>query len=202
MRLGLAFAALSLMTAPVMAQDSGVTLSASEPEAIPGDLAARGAGILAKHGAWTFRAPRIVGPHDPVCVETWTFRADGGMTVVSGSQTVEKSWRMANEDGFTKLYTTGLSSTEGRDCMGELANPADYPQTESGGFAVLFFADDLPAYLCNPVVVKSADGTTTPMYRNEDCWGELRSVPKPVTVEAPTNEQTAVFIDWPRSPDR
>lgn len=138
---------------------------------------------LTDGGEWTFRAPRIAGPHDRVCIERWTFRADGSMTVISGSQTVEKSWRVAEEDGFTKLYTTSLSSTKGTDCMGKRAIPADYPKAESGGFAVMFFGDGANAYLCNPVVVENADGTTTPLYRNEDCWGELRAVPVPVTVD-------------------
>lgn len=166
--------ALSIIAAPAFAQSSIETTSASQPEAIAGDLAMRGAEILTKHGTWTFHAPRIAPPNSATCTETWTFQTDGSMTVVSGSQTVEKSWRMVNEDGFTKLYTTSLSSTEGTDCMGERANPADYPMAEGGGFAVLFLADYRGAYLCNPVVVENSDGTTTPFYRNEDCWGALQ----------------------------
>ena len=172
MRLGFVLTALSFIATPAFAQDAAIG---------PAQLAAK---TLADGGEWTFRAPRIAGPHDWVCTESWTFRKDGSMTVVSGSQTVEKTWRVAEEDGFTKLYTTSLSSTKGTDCMGERAIPADYPKEESGGFAVLFFGEGTNAYLCNPVVVENADGTTTPLYRKEDCWGELRSVPKLVTVDA------------------
>ena len=158
MRFRFALAALSLMTAPVMAQDSGVTVSASAPEAIPGDLAARGAGVLIKHSAWTFTAPRGAPKGSPVCTESWTFRADGSMTVVSGSQTVEKTWRMVEEDGFVLLYMADVSSTAGIDCMGEKANPADYPQPESAGPALLFWQDDKGGLTCTPTYAEDEDG--------------------------------------------
>ncbi len=163
---GHAFAALALMAAPAMAQEA-------TPSPLV-DLAAQHTGTLIAGGEWTFTAPRGAPKGSRVCTETWTFRADGTMTVVSGSQTVENTWRVANDQGFQRLFTTGLSSTEGIDCMGERANPDEYPMEEGGGAALLFFRDDRGGYLCNPVLVENPDGTKTPFYDDEECWGELR----------------------------
>lgn len=142
------------------------------------DLAAQHTATLIAGGEWTFTAPRGAPKGAPVCTESWTFRADGSMTVVSGAQTVEKTWRVVNDQGFERLFTTGLSSTDGIDCMGDRANPADYPEKEGGGAALLFFNGGKRGYLCNPVLMEAEDGTKMPMYGDEDCWGDLRVVGK------------------------
>lgn len=154
--------ALCLIATPAGAQNA------------PVDLAAQHTDTLLAGGTWTFTAPRGAPNGSPVCTESWTFRADGTMTVVSGSQTVEKTWRVVSDQGFERLFTTSLSSTDGVDCMGERANPADYPMDEGGGAALLFFNDGKGGYLCTPVLMEEADGTKIPMYGDEDCWGELR----------------------------
>lgn len=188
-------AALAMVASPVMAQESGDVVSASPVEAIAGDLAARNAAILQKHGTWSFIAPRGAPKGSPVCTENWTFRADGTMTVVSGSQTVEKTWRVVSDQGFKRLFTTSLSSTDGMDCMGERANPADYPMEESGGFAMLFFPGDDSALLCNPMLMENPDGTTTPFYGDKECWGELRVVQPQAQIQAPETTQDPNAVD-------
>lgn len=160
------FAALALMATPAMAQDAAPAAAV--------DLAAQHTGTLIAGGEWTFAAPRGAPKGSPVCTESWTFRANGSMTVVSGSQTVEKTWRVVSDQGFERLFTTSISSTEGIDCMGERANPADYPMEEGGGAALLFFNGGKGGYLCNPVLMENPDGTKTPFYGDEECWGELR----------------------------
>lgn len=186
MRFAPVFAAIAMIAAPVTAQHAA-------PET-PVNLAVQHTGTLIAGGEWTFTAPRGAPKGSPVCTESWTFRADGSMTVVSGSQTVEKTWRVVSDQGFERLFTTGLSSTDGIDCMGERANPADYPMEEGGGAALLFFNGGKGGYLCNPVLMENADGTKTPFYDDEECWGELRAVPTAVETQ-PTAPQTDTTIN-------
>jgi hypothetical protein len=163
-------AAIAMIAAPVMAQNQP---PAEAPEPIV-DLAAQHTATLIAGGEWTFTAPRGAPKGSPVCTESWTFRADGTMTVLSGGQTVQQTWRVANDQGFQRLFTTALSSTDGIDCMGVRANPSEYPMTEGGGAALLFFKGGQSGLLCSPVLLEMPDGTYAPYYGDEECWGELR----------------------------
>ena len=176
-------AVFGVMATPTMAQGA--------PEAPQKDLraaaAASTAEILTSGGTWTFTAPRNAPKGSPVCTETWTFRGDGSMTVVSGSQTVEMTWEMVDMDYFILLAMADISSTEGVDCMGKAANPADYPKAERRFVELLIFNDLSRAYVCSPALLEMPDGTKVPFNDDETCWGELRAVPVAVTVDAPTD---------------
>lgn len=128
---------------------------------------------IAGGGTWTFttRAKRPDG--QPVCTESWTFRADGSATVVSGAQTVTKTWRAeVDGDGLQWLYTTSLASTPGKDCMGEAADPADYPRPENG-FVLLKFNSGVILTCQPPQVVEGPDGKPTQLWTDEGCWGTI-----------------------------
>jgi hypothetical protein len=183
MRFAPVLVALTLMTAPAAAQEASLAVASDSKV----DLAAQHTDTLIAGGEWTFTAPRGAPKGSPICTESWTFRVDGTMTVVSGTQVVENTWRVVSEDGFERLFTTSLSSTEGVDCMGERANPADYPRQEGGGAAILFFNGGNGGYLCTPVLMEMPDGTKMPMYNDEDCWGELRVAQPAVDIMVPAN---------------
>lgn len=128
---------------------------------------------IAAGGTWVFttRAKRRDG--QPVCTESWTFNADGSATVVSGAQTVTKTWRAAVDgDGLQWLYTTSLASTPGKDCMGKSANPADYPRPENG-FVLLRFNSGVILTCQPPQLVEGPDGKPTQLWTDEGCWGSI-----------------------------
>jgi hypothetical protein len=129
---------------------------------------------LAVKQTWTMSAPR--GQPQPDCVETWTFAADGQMTVKSGAETVVKTWRVSEVDGPVSLYTRRLSSTGGADCLGAPNDPSDVPAPEEGGALwVLAFNSGDALILCNPqYVVDKKTKKKTPMYGDDACWGELQ----------------------------
>ncbi len=168
--LGLILAA-ALSSSPVMAQEGGGASPSSATE--PVDLVAQDTAMLINGGTWTFTAPRNAPKGAPQCTETWTFRADGSMTVISAAQTVEQTWRIAEVDGFRLLHTTALSSTNGKDCMGVRANPNDYPKPESIGPTFLFFQGGKNGLVCSPAYVREKDGSLAPLYDEESCWGSL-----------------------------
>jgi hypothetical protein len=143
-------ALLSAPAVPILAQDAA-------PKAGPttAELTAQ----IAAGGTWTFQTRDRLPGGKPVCTETWTFRADGTGTTVSGEQTVEKTWR-AEVDG------------DGLDCMGEVANPADYPRPESG-FVLLMFNSGVILTCQPPQWVAGPEGKPVQLWTDEGCWGSI-----------------------------
>jgi hypothetical protein len=159
---------------------AGLALVAHAPPAAaqPKDLSPEAlAEHLAEIGTWSFAA-RAKGPDGkPECVETWHFDADGTGWVHSGEQHVTLSWRTeAGESTDRWLYRTSLTSTDGPDCMGNIADPADYPSQERG-FVVMFFNYG-GALTCRPAayVMRNGEITGERILRDEDCWGSLNPV--------------------------
>ena len=150
---------------PVFAQDDNGPQSA--------ELAVQ----IVEGGTWAFRTRETTGEGQPACTESWTFRRDGTATVISGQQTVEKTWRVVVDDsGLNWLYTTSLSGTAGPDCTGTLDDPASFPRPENG-FVLLFFKDGDNAYTCEPPQrVDGPDGKGIPLWTDEACWGSIKPV--------------------------
>ncbi|MCZ8368647.1 MAG: hypothetical protein O9293_01560 [Porphyrobacter sp.] len=149
---------------PVFAEDAGPTTA---------ELTAR----IAGGGTWAFETRDRMTNGKPVCTESWTFRADGTATIVSGEQTVEKTWRAeVDGDGLQWLYTTSIKATTGADCMGEVADPGDYPRPESG-FVLLFFNAGNGITCQPPQWIEGPDGKPAQLWTDEGCWGSI--VPKP-----------------------
>ena len=128
---------------------------------------------IAAGGTWVFTTRAKGRDGKPVCTESWTFNADGTSTVISGAQTVTKTWRAeVDKDGLQWLYTTSLASTPGKDCMGEAANPADYPRPESG-FVLLMFNNGIILTCAPPQLVEGPDGKPALLWTDEGCWGNI-----------------------------
>jgi hypothetical protein len=132
---------------------------------------------LASRQTWTMSAPR--GQTPPECVETWTFNADGQMTVTSGAEIVLQQWRVGDDKGQASLYTRRLSSTGGLDCVGAPNEAADQPENDEGGpLWVLAFNSGDAVLLCNPkYVLVEKTKEQMPMMDDENCWGELKPAP-------------------------
>ena len=132
---------------------------------------------LAARQTWTMSAPR--GQIPPACVETWTFNADGQMTVKSGAEIVTKQWRVGDDQGQVSLYTRRLSSTGGLDCLGAPNEPADQTEPDEGGpLWLLAFNSGDSVLLCNPkYVLLEKTKEQMPMLDDESCWGELKPAP-------------------------
>jgi hypothetical protein len=129
---------------------------------------------IAAGGTWVFTTRAKGRNGKPVCTESWTFNADGTSTVVSGAQTVTKTWRAeVDKDGLQWLYTTSLASTPGKDCMGEAADPADYPRPESG-FVLLRFNNGVILTCQPPQWVEGPEkGKLVQFWADESCWGSI-----------------------------
>jgi hypothetical protein len=120
---------------------------------------------------WTMSAP--LNKPAPDCVETWTIRADGSMTIKSGSERVEKHWRIAGAEGSLSLYLRRMSSTGGVDCLGDEYEPFDEPQPEAKDpLWVLAFKEGETLLLCNPQYVTETNGKQTRFF-GDNCWGKL-----------------------------
>ena len=132
--------------------------------------------LVAKQ-TWTMSAP--LGQTTPECVETWTFNADGQMTVTSGAEIVVKQWRVGDDQGQASLYTRRLSSTGGLDCLGAPNEADDRPAPDEGGpLWVLAFTSGDTVLLCNPkYVLFEKTKEQMPMMDDENCWGELKPAP-------------------------
>lgn len=67
-------------------------------------------------GAYEFRTVDLVDGK-PVCAEQWTFGADGDLTVISGKEVSQSTYRFeSNRDGEW-LVTTYVSTNGLPDCM-------------------------------------------------------------------------------------
>ena len=132
---------------------------------------------LVAQQSWTMSAPR--GQSPPECVETWTFNADGQMTVTSGAEIVVKQWRVGDDQGQASLYTRRLYSTGGLDCVGAPNEASDQPEPDEGGpLWVLAFNSGDTVLLCNPkYVLFEKTEKQMPMMDDENCWGELKPAP-------------------------
>ena len=111
-----------------------------------------------------------------LCIEYWTFAGDSGLKVVSGKQLVEKRWRISAEEGFDKMYMTAVSATADPDCMNEVVDPAEYPKTESGGFALQKLGASY--FLCTPMVVEDVKRKTRIQMWGDNCWATLTPLKK------------------------
>jgi hypothetical protein len=146
--------------APLFAQGNGPTAA---------ELTAQ----IAQGGSWDFQTRDRLPGGKPVCSETWTFRADGTATVISGQQTVEKTWRAeVDGDGLQWLYTTSISGTADPDCMGEITDPANFPRPESG-FVLLFFNAGNALTCQPPQWIEGPDGKPAQLWTDEGCWGSI-----------------------------
>jgi hypothetical protein len=126
---------------------------------------------------WTMSAPR--GQTPPECVETWTFNADGQMTINSGAEIVVKQWRLGDDQGQASLYTRRLSSMGGLDCVGAPNDASDQPEPHEGEpLWVLAFNSGDAVLLCNPkYVLVEKTKERMPLMDDENCWGELKPAP-------------------------
>ena len=70
-------------------------------------------------GSWTFTTRDLRPEGQPVCTETWTFGADGAMTVESGQEIVQKRYRFETDADGLWLLAESLSTNGEPDCMGD-----------------------------------------------------------------------------------
>ena len=156
----IALASCVLVCAPSAAQDEGPT-SATLTER------------MAQVGTWDFQSRGHPPDAQPLCKEIWTFRADGTATVVSGQQTVEKTWRAAVDgDGLQWLYTTSISATAGPDCTGKVDDPASFPRPENS-FVLLFLNGGMAVTCQAPRWIDGPQGKPIQRWEDDQCWGSI-----------------------------
>lgn len=104
----------------------------------------------------------------PLCAESWTLRADGTMTVLSGEEVVEKRWRLVHDRDGDWLVQAAVSTNGRPDCMG---NAVTAPATvEVRNYLVRF--NDGVIQVCPPPA-HAADGA--PIVAG--CYATLRRQP-------------------------
>jgi hypothetical protein len=128
--------------------------------------------FVARH-KWTMSAP--LGKPQPDCVETWSFGADGAMTVESGFESLTKSWRVGDDSGQAALFLRRMSSTGGADCLGMINDAFSDPDAREGSpLWLLSFNSGDTVLLCNPnYVVDKKSRKQTPLFDDQTCWGAL-----------------------------
>jgi hypothetical protein len=127
---------------------------------------------LTSVGEWTMSAPN--NKAQPDCVEIWTVRPDGSMTIKSNQERVEKRWRVGKSDGHLALFTTRVSSSGGLDCVGQDMAPFDDPDAkEDEPLWLLEFKSPQDFLLCNPAFVDDPGGGKPAGWFGDNCWGKL-----------------------------
>jgi hypothetical protein len=155
---------------------SVISASALASPLIAAEIAATISSDLTAVGEWKMEVREKRANGQSLCIEYWTFIGDSGLKVISGKQLVEKRWRISSEEGFDKMYMTAVSATADPDCMNEVVDPAEYPKTESGGFALQKLRASY--FLCTPMVVEDVKRKTRTQMWGDNCWATLTPVNK------------------------
>jgi hypothetical protein len=134
---------------------------------------------LIEVGTWQFSATKLGPDGKPECLESWTFNADGTGLIVSGEQRVTTRWETEElKDLGYYVFIADEASTPGPDCMGRAVDLSRYPRKASG-FQLIFFDGGKHARVCTAgKVVRLPDGTTSSLLDADDCWGDLKPMPK------------------------
>ena len=118
-------------------------------------------------GRWSFRTVALEKGR-PVCSETWTFGADGTMSVESGAERVQKRYRIEEDRDGTWIVTETLSTNHQPDCMGNVTTAI-----EPGEHRTFILRTNSGVVLTCPPPQHTADGI--PMIR--ECYGSLTQMP-------------------------
>jgi hypothetical protein len=157
-RLILSAVAASAIASPLIAANMATTISTD----------------LASVGHWKMEVREKRADGQSLCIEYWTFDDESTLQVVSGKQVVKKRWRIASDDEFDKMFFTSLSATADPDCMNEVADPADFPATEGGGFALQKLG--VAYFLCTPMVVEDVKRKARTSMWGDNCWATLTPI--------------------------
>lgn len=154
----------AIMAAAVAASSAQPVLAETPIDAL--------AQMLSAKQKWTMSAPR--NQQKPDCVETWTFAADGTMTVESGDERVQQQWHLGEDISSRSLHLKSLSSTGGRDCLGTETSPYDQPKQEyHQPIWMLVAQEGDQILLCIPAFVSDKKRKLRiPMF-GDNCWGKL-----------------------------
>ncbi len=134
---------------------------------------------LIEVGTWQFAATKRGADGKPECTESWTFNADGTGSKISGQQRITTKWAARNVDDIGQfVFITNLTTNDGPDCMGRVANPGRYPY-ESAGFQLIFFGGGASASVCTAgKQVRTPDGGLSWLLDADDCWGTITPMSK------------------------
>ena len=104
----------------------------------------------------------------PVCTETWSFAADGTMTVRSGQEIVHKTWRSETDADGDWLVTRSVSTNGEPDCMG--GRSASVRPGETRTYILTFNSGGM--VVCGPPG-RTSDGV---LFVGPTCYGRLNAV--------------------------
>lgn len=102
----------------------------------------------------------------PVCTETWTFDGKNQMTVISGQEVVEETYRTEIDRDGTWLVTRRLKTNGLQDCMGNRSS--EVSSSDNRIYLMRFNSGDMMT--CSPPT-HTEDGT--PFVSNDSCYGTL-----------------------------
>lgn len=128
-------------------------------------LAGAQAEPLALSGTYRFETMERGPDNRPICTETWSFGAEGAMTVVSGEEVVGKRFRTEADDDGRWLVTENLETNGLPDCMGERSDGV----TPGERRIYLMVRNSGSIVVCGPPA-RMADGV---LFVGPTCYGEL-----------------------------
>lgn len=86
--------------------------------ALPASSVAQETPTFVLEGVYRFQTDALEGGR-PVCSETWSFGADGAMTVESGEERVRKRYRTETDRDGRWIVEETLETNGAPDCMGQ-----------------------------------------------------------------------------------
>ena len=102
----------------ILAGPAALTLALTLALALPASSMAQQTRTLTLDGTYLFETDAQQDGR-PVCSETWTFAADGAMTVKSGEERVRKRYRTETDRDGTWIVAEMLETNGAPDCMGQ-----------------------------------------------------------------------------------
>ena len=128
-------------------------------------LAAVQAEPLALSGTYRFETMDRGPDNRPICTETWSFGADGAMTVTSGEEVVQMRFRTEADADGRWLVTETLGTNGLPDCMGDRSDGV----TPGERRTYLMRRNSGSIVVCGPPA-RMADGA---LFVGPTCYGEL-----------------------------
>lgn len=120
---------------------------------------------IAFSGDYRFETSQRGPDNRPVCTETWSFAADGALTVTSGAEIVRKRFRSEADADGRWLVTESLETNGLPDCMGERSNGVATGERRT----YLMRRNSGSIVVCGPPA-RMDDGV---MFVGPTCYGEL-----------------------------